>query len=92
MLAPDGSIQQAEFDEAWAPLRVLARCSPSDKLTIIRGTVDTNERLMPLFVRILWHSPHTICGQARWVSSKNDHKSCRHLTCSNTTIQNLRLH
>ena len=37
----DGRIQQQEFDAIWRQLRVLARCSPTDKLTIIKGDIQT---------------------------------------------------
>jgi magnesium-transporting ATPase (P-type) len=37
VLAEDGSIRQAAFDELWPTLRVLARCSPADKYTIVKG-------------------------------------------------------
>jgi soluble P-type ATPase len=30
-------INQKEFDEIWPKLRVLARCQPEDKLTLVRG-------------------------------------------------------
>ena len=38
VLDEDGNIKQQEFDEVWKPLRVMARCSPTDKLTIVKGT------------------------------------------------------
>ena len=38
VLRPDGSVDQAAFRKLWGPLRVLARCTPSDKLTIVKGT------------------------------------------------------
>jgi Ca2+ transporting ATPase len=34
---PDGSFSQERFDEVWPLLRVLARCSPTDKLTLCAG-------------------------------------------------------
>ena len=37
--------QQAAFDSVWPRLRVLARCSPTDKLTIVRGA---NNPLSPV--------------------------------------------
>ena len=37
VLRPDGSVDPEAFRQLWGPLRVLARCSPLDKLTIVRG-------------------------------------------------------
>lgn len=37
VLDDTGGIRQEKFDRIWEPLRVLARCSPNDKLTIVRG-------------------------------------------------------
>ncbi|KAK9802895.1 hypothetical protein WJX73_002795 [Symbiochloris irregularis] len=37
VLRADGSVDQEAFKRLWTPLRVLARCSPSDKLTIVQG-------------------------------------------------------
>merc|ERR1711871_1011876 len=34
---PDGSFSQEKFDHIWPLLRVLARCSPADKLTLCDG-------------------------------------------------------
>ena len=34
---PEGEIDLAAFNALWPRLRVLARCSPRDKLTIVRG-------------------------------------------------------
>lgn len=34
---PDGAFDQAAFNALWPRLRVLARCSPQDKYTIIKG-------------------------------------------------------
>lgn len=37
VLDEQGNIRQAEFDGVWEKLRVMARCSPTDKLTIVKG-------------------------------------------------------
>lgn len=37
VLLPDGSIDRREFDALWPALRVMGRCSPQDKHTIVRG-------------------------------------------------------
>ncbi len=37
VLDADGSIRQHVFDAVWRRLRVLARCSPADKFTIVKG-------------------------------------------------------
>lgn len=37
ILLPDGKINQAEFDKIWPTLRVLARCSPTDKYNLVTG-------------------------------------------------------
>jgi magnesium-transporting ATPase (P-type) len=45
VLDGDGKIRQDVFDLVWSRLRVLARCSPADKYTIVQGTLfllDTN--------------------------------------------------
>ena len=40
VLDEDGNIRQKEFDSLWHRLRVMARCSPTDKLTIVRGGIS----------------------------------------------------
>ena len=37
VLDADGGIRQHVFDAVWRRLRVLARCSPADKFTIVKG-------------------------------------------------------
>ncbi len=37
VVAPDGSINKDAFLEIWPQLRVLARCTPADKFTIVTG-------------------------------------------------------
>ena len=37
VLTRDGSVDYAAFNAIWPNLRVLARCSPKDKYTIVRG-------------------------------------------------------
>ena len=37
VLDEQGKLKQKEFDAIWEPLRVMARCSPKDKLTIVKG-------------------------------------------------------
>ena len=37
VLDGEGAIRQDVFDLVWPRLRVLARCSPSDKYTIVQG-------------------------------------------------------
>ena len=39
VLNRDGSVDYAAFNAIWPNLRVLARCSPKDKYTIVRGEV-----------------------------------------------------
>ena len=39
VLRPDGSIDRREFDVLWPSLRVMGRCSPQDKYTIVRGAI-----------------------------------------------------
>jgi Ca2+ transporting ATPase len=43
----DGSFDQAAFDLLWPTLRVLARCSPADKLTLVRGLQRSQLHLTP---------------------------------------------
>lgn len=40
VLDSKGEIDQAEFNRIWKPLRVMARCSPNDKLTIVKGMIS----------------------------------------------------
>ncbi len=37
VLRADGSIDRGAFAALWPPLRVMGRCSPQDKHTIVRG-------------------------------------------------------
>lgn len=37
VLTRDGTVDYAAFNAIWPNLRVLARCSPKDKYTIVRG-------------------------------------------------------
>ena len=37
VLDANGNIRQSAFDAVWQRLRVLARCSPADKFTIVKG-------------------------------------------------------
>jgi magnesium-transporting ATPase (P-type) len=37
VLDSEGNIRQDVFDLVWSRLRVLARCSPADKYTIVQG-------------------------------------------------------
>lgn len=37
VLRPDGTINRQEFNDLWPALRVMGRCSPQDKYTIVRG-------------------------------------------------------
>ena len=37
VVGPNGIIDKAAFAAIWPRLRVLARCSPEDKYTIVRG-------------------------------------------------------
>ena len=72
VLDDSGNIVQSEFDRVWPPLRVLARCSPSDKLTIVQGPVqfkfahvETKQIVNRLcFILTVWFSEegsHTTC-------------------------------
>ena len=48
VLAPDGSIRAAAFLEIWPQLRVLARCTPADKFTVVKGEQPgAGSRCMP---------------------------------------------
>jgi len=38
----DGNIQQERIDEVWPKLAVLARSSPTDKHTLVKGIIDSN--------------------------------------------------
>ena len=40
VLDAGGSLRQESFDATWPDLRVLARCSPTDKLTIVKGGLN----------------------------------------------------
>ena len=40
VIRKDGSINQNEFERMWATMRVMGRCSPKDKYTIVRGTLS----------------------------------------------------
>lgn len=37
VVKPGGSIDLEAFSQLWPSLRVMARCTPSDKLTIVKG-------------------------------------------------------
>ena len=41
VLKADGSINKQAFEAIWPRLRVLGRCSPKDKYTIVRGEADS---------------------------------------------------
>ncbi|KAK9828539.1 hypothetical protein WJX72_000653 [[Myrmecia] bisecta] len=45
---PGGAINRAEFDAIWANLRVLARCSPTDKYTIVRALRDDPSEIVAM--------------------------------------------
>merc|ERR1712048_241342 len=38
----DGKIMQDKIDEIWPKLRVLARSSPTDKYTLVKGMIESN--------------------------------------------------
>ena len=42
VLDADGNLDQAEFDKIWPTLRVLARCSPTDKFNLVSGLQNSN--------------------------------------------------
>lgn len=50
ILNADGSIDYDAFDRIWPNLRVLARCTPLDKYTIVKGadTCSLNHLLLVL--------------------------------------------
>lgn len=50
MLDSEGKVIQGEFDKLWEPLRVMARCSPTDKLTIVKGLLLPTFQTPPLIV------------------------------------------
>lgn len=37
----DGNVQQELLDKVWPRLRVLARSSPTDKYTLVKGIIDS---------------------------------------------------
>lgn len=37
-----GHVNQEELDKIWPKLRVMARCQPQDKLTLVKGLMDSN--------------------------------------------------
>jgi len=43
----NGDIQQALIDKVWPKLRVLARSSPTDKYTLVKGIIDSKVRWDP---------------------------------------------
>ena len=45
VLRADGSIDRRRFTALWPALRVMGRCSPQDKYTIVRGEQSTSHRL-----------------------------------------------
>ena len=68
MLRPDGSLDREAFWALWPSLRVLGRCSPQDKLTIVQGA--------PLH-RLAHARPwYCLSSNARW-------KEVSDATCSN---------
>ena len=68
MLRPDGSLDREAFWALWPSLRVLGRCSPQDKLTIVQGA--------PLH-RLAHARPwDCLSSSARW-------KEASDATCSN---------
>lgn len=38
---PHGEVQQHLLDKVWPKLRVLARSSPTDKYTLVKGIIDS---------------------------------------------------
>lgn len=38
----EGTVEQARLDKIWPRLRVLARSSPTDKYTLVKGIIDSN--------------------------------------------------
>lgn len=41
-----GEIQQELLDEVWPRLRVLARSSPTDKYTLVKGIIDSSVSIL----------------------------------------------
>ena len=39
-----GEVQQSLLDQVWPRLRVLARSSPTDKYTLVKGIIDSKVR------------------------------------------------
>ena len=48
-----GSVNQEELDKIWPKLRVMARCQPQDKLTLVKGLMDSNLYAMADKVKVL---------------------------------------
>lgn len=63
VLRADGSVDQAAFRHVWQPLRVLARCTPQDKLTIVKGRLASSRQSRTTrevkVLRVRWHQKST---------------------------------
>lgn len=56
VVGPDGVINKEAFNAIWPRLRVLARCSPTDKYTIVRG-----DHSPPILVKLQLSARHCLC-------------------------------
>ncbi|BDA45515.1 Plasma membrane calcium-transporting ATPase 1 [Coccomyxa sp. Obi] len=48
VLRPDGTIDRREFDVLWPSLRVMGRCSPQDKYTIVRALQGDSDEVVAM--------------------------------------------
>ena len=73
VLDDDGNIRQHVFDAVWRRLRVLARCSPADKFTIVKGVSNSTYAYLPRRVTIVARSEceHLLPGPSGIVSDVN---------------------
>jgi hypothetical protein len=56
----DGEINQDEFDKIWIQLRVLARSSPIDKLTLVTGIQNSRASTPQVPSRVPLSSPSDV--------------------------------
>ena len=72
VLDGEGEIRQDVFDLVWSRLRVLARCSPADKYTIVQGALlwsGCHCITKPCSVLNLVRRPEWLLLRATWYSS-----------------------
>jgi hypothetical protein len=71
VLDGEGEIRQDVFDLVWSRLRVLARCSPADKYTIVQGALITQaaRASQALYYLCLVQRPKCLLLRATWYQS-----------------------